>query len=209
MHAACASAAGSWPSPASGGASTVCRSSLRPWMPPQRSLMMLDELLGLVGRIADRDREADALEVFERHADVRDRDRVGGDAVVGRLGRRVLVGSVAGSQNVSAFANRLERSTSSVVGSLDGVGRRARVRSAVTLRRRSSCTPRRQTSERPAPPRSARTCATYVSPSVAPKGPDREDRIAPATLVSSTTVVPTSCSAYTSHSRLTGGADAR
>ena len=70
-----------------GGASTMLSSSLRPWMPPQRSLIDLDERLGLVGRVADGDREAEALEVLERHADVRDRDRVRGDAVVGRLGR--------------------------------------------------------------------------------------------------------------------------
>ena len=52
-----------------------------------------DELLGLVGRVADRDREAEVLEVLERDADVRDRDRVLGDAVVGRLRRlRRLLG---------------------------------------------------------------------------------------------------------------------
>ena len=39
MHAACATACGSEPSGASGGASTMLRSILRPLMPPQRSLI--------------------------------------------------------------------------------------------------------------------------------------------------------------------------
>ena len=46
-----------------------------------------DEALDLVGRFADRDREPEVLEVLERDADVRDRDRVLGDAGVGRFRR--------------------------------------------------------------------------------------------------------------------------
>ena len=116
MHAACAMAFGSSPAGASGGASTRLRSSLRPLMPPQRSLIRptnrftwsAGSPIGIAKPRSCRSSNVTRMCVIAIEFAV----------MPSSVAFGVSAGfSVVGSQNVSALENRLVRSTSSAVTS--------------------------------------------------------------------------------------------